>query len=116
MSAHGLPPHVRLANEIARQFAHRPPADAATAIANHMKAVWDPRMKQALIAHVASGATDLDPRGWLPSNSRHPHCPARATTAGIPSACGMGSTSERVERVGLCRRAGRTAAERRAGG
>ncbi|RZT07871.1 formate dehydrogenase subunit delta [Kribbella sp. VKM Ac-2569] len=61
----GVPPHVRLANEIAAQFAHRPPADAATAIANHMKAVWDPRMKQALIAHVASGATDLDPAAAL---------------------------------------------------
>ncbi|WP_410789229.1 formate dehydrogenase subunit delta [Kribbella sp. C-35] len=61
----GVPPYVRLANEIAAQFAHRPPADAATAIANHMKAVWDPRMKQALIAHVASGATDLDPAAAL---------------------------------------------------
>ncbi|WP_327639680.1 formate dehydrogenase subunit delta [Kribbella sp. NBC_00482] len=61
----GVPPHVRLANEIAAQFAHRPPADAATAIANHMNAVWDPRMKQALIAHVASGATDLDPAAAL---------------------------------------------------
>ncbi|TCC04287.1 formate dehydrogenase subunit delta [Kribbella soli] len=61
----GVPSYVRLANEIAAQFAHRPPADAATAIANHMKAVWDPRMKQALIAHVASGATDLDPAAAL---------------------------------------------------
>jgi formate dehydrogenase subunit delta len=61
----GVPPYVRLANEIAAQFAHRPPADAATAIANHMKAVWDPRMKEALVAHVASGATDLDPAAAL---------------------------------------------------
>ncbi|MEV0798168.1 formate dehydrogenase subunit delta [Kribbella sp. NPDC050281] len=60
MSA-GLPPHVRLANEIAAQFAHRPPTDAATAVATHMNAVWDPRMKAALIAHVQSGAEDLDP-------------------------------------------------------
>ncbi|MFI7067392.1 formate dehydrogenase subunit delta [Kribbella sp. NPDC050124] len=56
-----LPPYVRLANEIAVQFAHRPPADAATAIANHMKAAWDPRMKRALIAHVQAGAENLDP-------------------------------------------------------
>jgi formate dehydrogenase subunit delta len=61
----GVPPYVRLANEIAAQFAHRPPADAATAIANHMKTVWDPRMKQALIAHAASGATDLAPAAAL---------------------------------------------------
>jgi len=57
----GLPPYVRLANEIAAQFAHRPPTDAATAVATHMKAVWDPRMKQALIAHLNAGAEDLDP-------------------------------------------------------
>jgi formate dehydrogenase subunit delta len=56
-----LPPYVRLANEIAAQFAHRPPADAATAIANHLMAAWDPRMKKALIAHVEAGAEDLAP-------------------------------------------------------
>jgi formate dehydrogenase subunit delta len=61
----GVPPYVRLANEIAAQFAHRAPADAATAIANHVKATWDPRMRQALIAHVDSGATDLDPAAAL---------------------------------------------------
>ncbi|GAA1640775.1 hypothetical protein GCM10009744_33360 [Kribbella alba] len=61
MSAALLPPHVRLANEIARQFAHRPAADAATAIANHMKAVWDPRMKKALLASLDAGDDALDP-------------------------------------------------------
>jgi formate dehydrogenase subunit delta len=61
MSSTTLPPHVRLANEIARQFAHRAPADAATAIANHMKAVWDPRMKKALLASLDARDDDLDP-------------------------------------------------------
>jgi formate dehydrogenase subunit delta len=61
----GVPPYVRLANEIAAQFAHRSPEDAATMIANHMKATWDPRMKQALIAHAASGATGLSPAAAL---------------------------------------------------
>ncbi|MGW5188993.1 formate dehydrogenase subunit delta [Kribbella sp. NPDC004138] len=61
----GVPPYVRLANEIAAQFAHRTPDEAATAIANHLKAVWDPRMKQALITHASSGATDLDPTAAL---------------------------------------------------
>ena len=61
MSGATIPPYVRLANEIAAQFAHRPPSEAATAIATHLKAVWDPRMKNALIAHVAAGAEDLDP-------------------------------------------------------
>jgi formate dehydrogenase subunit delta len=61
MSSTTLPPHVRLANEIAKQFAHRPPADAATAIANHLRAVWDPRMKKALLASVDAGDDELDP-------------------------------------------------------
>jgi formate dehydrogenase subunit delta len=61
----GVPPYVRLANEIAAQFAHRSPADAATAIANHVKTTWDPRMKRALIAHAESGATDLSPAAAL---------------------------------------------------
>lgn len=61
MSATTLPPHVRLANEIARQFAHKPAEVAAVSIANHIKAVWDPRMKAALVAHADAGADDLDP-------------------------------------------------------
>ncbi|GAB3938113.1 hypothetical protein GCM10029976_052130 [Kribbella albertanoniae] len=65
MSRATVPPYVRLANEIAAQFAHRPAADAATAIANHMRIAWDPRMKQALIAHVEAGAEDLDPAAAL---------------------------------------------------
>ncbi len=65
MSRATVPPYVRLANEIAAQFAHRPPADAATAIANHMRIAWDPRMKKALIAHVEAGAEDLDPAAAL---------------------------------------------------
>jgi formate dehydrogenase subunit delta len=61
----GVPPYVRLANEIAAQFAHRSPTEAANAIANHIKTVWDPRMKQALVNHANSGATDLDPAAAL---------------------------------------------------
>jgi formate dehydrogenase subunit delta len=56
-----LPSYVRLANEIAAQFAHRAPAEAATAVANHLKIAWDPRMKKALIAHAEAGGEDLDP-------------------------------------------------------
>ena len=63
-----LPPYVRLVNEIAAQFPHKPPADAATAIANHIKAVWDPRMKRALVDYVDAGADDLDPLAVLAAN------------------------------------------------
>jgi formate dehydrogenase subunit delta len=50
-----------MANEIAVQFHHRPAAQAATAIANHIRKFWDPRMKADLIARVQSDAASLDP-------------------------------------------------------
>jgi formate dehydrogenase subunit delta len=57
----GLPPHVRLANEIAIQFAHLPGADAESRIATHMHDFWEARMVRALLAHVDAGGDDLDP-------------------------------------------------------
>jgi formate dehydrogenase subunit delta len=63
-----FPPSARLANEIARQFEHKPPAEAATAIANHIKAVWDPRMKRALVDYVDAGADGLAPVAVLAAN------------------------------------------------
>jgi len=38
----------RMGNDIARQFAHLPPADAAEAIAAHIESFWDPRMRRTL--------------------------------------------------------------------
>jgi formate dehydrogenase subunit delta len=57
----GLPPHVRLANEIAIQFAHLPFDDGAARVATHMRDFWEPRMLRALLAHVDAGGDDLDP-------------------------------------------------------
>jgi formate dehydrogenase subunit delta len=57
----GVPPHVRLANEIAIQFAHLPPADGAARVAKHIHDFWEPRMTKALLAHADAGGTDLDP-------------------------------------------------------
>ena len=56
-----LPPHVRLANEIAIQFAHVPREVAVAEIAKHMRSFWDPRMHRQLLAHVDAGGEDLDP-------------------------------------------------------
>jgi formate dehydrogenase subunit delta len=56
-----MPPHVRLVNEIAVQFHHRPAGEAAAAIATHVRTFWDPRMRAALLAHVDAGGADLDP-------------------------------------------------------
>ena len=56
-----LPPYVRLVNEIAAQFPHKPPAVAAVTIANHLRTVWDPRMKRALVEYWEAGGDELVP-------------------------------------------------------
>jgi formate dehydrogenase subunit delta len=60
MSATTVPPHVRLANDIAVQFHHRTPDRAAAEIAAHLRSYWDTRMREALLAHVDAGGADLD--------------------------------------------------------
>jgi formate dehydrogenase subunit delta len=57
----GLPPHVRLANEISIQFAHLKPADGAARVAKHIHDFWEPRMVRALLASVDAGDENLDP-------------------------------------------------------
>ena len=52
----------RMGNDIARQFAHLPPAEAAEAVARHIETFWDPRMRRDLEALVAAGDDSLDPR------------------------------------------------------
>jgi formate dehydrogenase subunit delta len=54
-------PEVRLGNDIARQFAHLPHDQATSAIANHLRMFWDPRMKEALRTAIAAGDSDVDP-------------------------------------------------------
>jgi formate dehydrogenase subunit delta len=51
----------RMGNDIARQFAHLPPAEAAEAVAGHIESFWDPRMRRRLEALVAAGDDSLDP-------------------------------------------------------
>jgi len=57
----GTPPHVRLANDVAAHLAHLPLDPAARAVADHLRAFWDPRMRTALLEHVAAGGEGLDP-------------------------------------------------------
>jgi formate dehydrogenase subunit delta len=53
-------PEIRLAGDIAVQFHHRPAEEAATAIAEHIRQFWDPRMRRALLTEIDAGAeTDL---------------------------------------------------------
>jgi formate dehydrogenase subunit delta len=55
-------PTPRLANEIAAQFHHLPPDQAAEAVARHIVTFWDPRMRRQLRALVdRSSDGELDP-------------------------------------------------------
>ncbi|HEX4358011.1 MAG TPA: formate dehydrogenase subunit delta [Pseudonocardia sp.] len=49
-------PVLRMAGEIAVQFEHRPVAEAAGQMAEHIRQFWDPRMRRALLAAVDAGA------------------------------------------------------------
>ncbi|HEY0638590.1 MAG TPA: formate dehydrogenase subunit delta [Pseudonocardiaceae bacterium] len=53
-------PHVRLANDIAAQFHHLPPDEAAERVAAHLRMFWDPRMRAQLLATVTADG-ELDP-------------------------------------------------------
>lgn len=57
----GLPPDVRMANEIAIQFTHVPFEEGAERIAKHMRSFWEPRMLRAVLAYADTGGDDLDP-------------------------------------------------------
>lgn len=48
----GLPPEIRLGQDITRALAHLPTEDASEQIATHLRKFWDPRMRQALIQRV----------------------------------------------------------------
>jgi formate dehydrogenase subunit delta len=61
METTSVPSHVRLANDVAVQFAHRPPEEAAVAVAGHLRTFWEPRMTAALLAHVDAGGAGLEP-------------------------------------------------------
>jgi formate dehydrogenase subunit delta len=54
-------PEARMGNDIARQFAHLPTAEAAEAVARHIERFWDPRMRRNLEALAASHDDSLDP-------------------------------------------------------
>ena len=59
------PSVIRMANDIARNQAHLPTADAAALIASHIRSFWDPRMRAELARLVAA-----DPRRSVRWSSR----------------------------------------------
>ncbi len=50
-----------MGNDIARQFAHLPAAEAAEVVAGHIERFWDPRMRRNLEALAAAHDESLDP-------------------------------------------------------
>lgn len=54
-------PQVRMANDIAIQFAHLPPRQAVREVAHHITMFWDPRMKAEFDRFADNPPRDLDP-------------------------------------------------------
>lgn len=52
---------VRMANQIAAFFASYPKAEALDGISSHIHNLWDPRMRNALKAHLDAGGEGLSP-------------------------------------------------------
>ena len=53
-------PEIRLANDIAAQFAYKPHDAAVEAIARHINTFWDPTMRRRLVATADDHRGDLE--------------------------------------------------------
>jgi len=51
---------VTMANQIGDFFAPYPPERAREGLRNHLRTYWDPRMRNALLAHIDAGGEGLD--------------------------------------------------------
>lgn len=58
-----MPPDrlVRMANQIGTFFASQAPGTAVPSILGHIEKFWEPRMRRAILAHLAAGGEGLDP-------------------------------------------------------
>lgn len=56
----GASPAMRLATEIAAQFRHLAPNEAAATIAGHIGRFWDPRMRAQLLDQVRQAGEQCD--------------------------------------------------------
>jgi formate dehydrogenase subunit delta len=52
---------VMMANQIGAFFASQPHVDVEAAIADHLQKFWEPRMRQAILAHLDEGGVGLLP-------------------------------------------------------
>lgn len=51
---------VMMANQIGRFFVPQRHGDPVAGIATHIAKFWDPRMRAAIVAHLAAGGAGLD--------------------------------------------------------
>jgi formate dehydrogenase subunit delta len=51
---------ITMANQIGDFFAPYPPERAREGLRNHLRTYWDPRMRNALLAHIDAGGDGLD--------------------------------------------------------
>jgi formate dehydrogenase subunit delta len=52
---------VYMANQIGKFFTSQGQQQAVAGTANHIKKFWDPRMREAIFAHLQAGGSGLDP-------------------------------------------------------
>ena len=52
---------VCMANQIGKFFASQGADEAVAGTADHIEKFWDPRMRAAILAHVAAGGAGLEP-------------------------------------------------------
>jgi formate dehydrogenase subunit delta len=52
---------VYMANQISKFFASQGETVAVSGTAEHLKKFWDPRMRAAILHHLAAGGRGLDP-------------------------------------------------------
>ncbi len=56
-----VPDLVRMANQIASNFAHHPPEQAVGEVAAHIRSFWTPTMRSELAHFAATDGHDLHP-------------------------------------------------------
>ncbi len=52
---------VKMANQIGKFFVAQKHPEGVASMTEHLKKFWDPRMRNAIIAHVDHGGAGLDP-------------------------------------------------------
>ena len=53
---------ITMANQIGDFFSPYPPERAREGLRNHLRTYWDPRMRNALLAHIDAGGEGLEQR------------------------------------------------------